>query len=763
MNFSSYCALALLSLSGLIGNAAAAEKVLVSHDFSPRDQAGAAAWTAWATNEQPVTIGRIKTDGGYALQLNTAVPEYNTPIVNLVPPLKITRNTFLEFELKIQASEEVDCYEINLFCPEENYEYCTIFPSRSGDWFKVRINLADASPKRQLGKAKLPQGLLSQHLGRVQIAVKGKEVRLRNFKIYETTAKLTSLPLPPDKLIPQYTPVDYACLRRGGVFPFGVIATVASADTGNGLLFKQNSMERFEADLLDLKRHYLNTFCNFCDPSQNLAERLKLMHDYRLYLIDTLLANSDLSALPENHRYFSMLKQFDGDERLLAWYGKDEPMHCSKYLNNKLLMNRYSPSKPSVSAFGSMLFTKILGPYMEIMMPETYQFRPDIKDAVAALIENADRMRESRRLSGGNRIWYIAQSFGQRLTAFGATSVGYRYPTPAEINFETFNAVTAGADGLIFFIYNDFVPYLDNQRRLEEFDRTLVDAWGNGNPTYEALSVAARRLVPVMPSLLGAEEIEPYRFVAERKIVTEMRKNQFGRYWFFANTDLNTANRFSLPIKLADGEKVYDLTTLREVAVSDDCINLELPPGDGTVLMLAAPDKFNAIAAEITARRQQTEAELAAIDIMLFRRAKFKVDAPEKTLAAVETLLKGKSDAADQLTLLRKQLQQLQNANPEYCAMRRDLDAAQAQFGLINHLLTQPENINRIDPAPNQEWKDFFTGLKESSRRYFALRRAWASGNYSQRIETEKMRKEVEDMWKALPDRLHRLSQGEKR
>ena len=166
-----------------------------------------------------------------------------------------------------------------------------------------------------------------------------------------------------------YKPRRYPCLET--VFHFGVISTVAAGDAANAALFGQTADERFEDDLLDLRRHGMNALSNFCDDGR-VAWRLALMEKYRMYLVETALANTDLRGAKPGDPILRLIAENRDHPRLLAWYGRDEPQDCLAYLDNKRAVDAADPNHPVASAFNQPQVAKLLGPYMELMMLDPY-------------------------------------------------------------------------------------------------------------------------------------------------------------------------------------------------------------------------------------------------------------------------------------------------------------------------------------------------------------------------------------------------------
>jgi hypothetical protein len=611
---------------------------------------------------------------------------------------------------------------LNVRDATEGAEYLLSFPMPGSGWTVVQRYLRNAVYKR-FGKPDVPKdGLVGDEVSSIQIAYLGTELCLDDFEIFGATTDLPELPS--DYLLPKgsYQPRKYAGLES--TFPFGVITTVAAGDAANAAFFGQTQDERFEDDLLDLKRHGMNALSNFCDDSR-VAWRLSLMDKYCLYLVETALANTDLRALPADHPSLRLIEQNRNHPRLLAWYGRDEPQDCLAYLDNKRALNARDPNHPVASAFNQMQVAKLLGPYMELMMLDPYSvFRPE--RSADALAFHADLIRNVRRYCQGRKVWLIPQAFSWR--SGKATSM--RMPDPAEARFDVFNAIGAGASGFLFFIYNDTCTYLDGQLRGEEFDDTLVDPWGNAHPTYEALAALARPLVSVMPALLDAAEPVEGKVAVQYprdKLVLGGLRNAAGDYLIFTSKDLAHPCRGEARVLLPPGRRLYDLLALREVPVrADGAFDLALSPGGGAILLLASPDRWRTVKSGILARRLRQDRELLSVECALLKKRGLDVRRAEEVL---QRLARGEG-TPQALRGVREELAAQERGNPAYWTMRIQLDRAQRSFGEIHRLIRPVVAI--VDGTQDKPWLQNLAQLKALSVTYFAIRRKFNAGDFSE-------------------------------
>jgi hypothetical protein len=318
-----------------------------------------AHWTAWSNVQKAkMELSSPGYESATCLRLTVPASDWDTAIVEFPTPIRVTEHTMVRFKMRI-APGMVE--GLNVRDATEGDEYLLTFPLPGSGWTVVQRYLKNSEYKR-FGKPDVPKdGVVGDEISSLQIAYLGTDLSLDDFEIFEATSDLPELPS--EHLLPvgSYQPHRYPGLET--VFPFGVVSTVAAGDGANASIFGQTSDERLEDDLLDLKRHGMNAISNFCDDDR-VAWRLALMDKYRLYLVETALANTDLRGAKPGDPLLRTIAQNRDNPRLLAWYGHDEPADCLAYLDNKRVINAADPGHPVASAFCQMQVAKLLGPYM---------------------------------------------------------------------------------------------------------------------------------------------------------------------------------------------------------------------------------------------------------------------------------------------------------------------------------------------------------------------------------------------------------------
>lgn len=630
------------------------------------------AWKAWGNNV-PVLISRT-VEGGktqIVFQRRDGKAGWNTPMASLNPGVKVTVFTVLKFRCRTEADRTS---EINLANATEGAEYAVRFRTVAGQWTEHAVFLKEALYKRGGREGRNPDGILGDEITQIQFACSGREVRIADVRIVE--ADPSDLTLVPEKnealeayLAARKVPL-YRQFRRNAVFPFGVISTIGAGDAENGAFFGQTTRERMEEDLRDIRSRGFNAYSNFVDRSgYTTAERLALMKKYHLHLLETATCGTDLHSLPEQHPRIARIRENAFHPNLLAWYGQDEPGDAGLYLKNKIRIESASGAgAPVTSAMHIMAIAKELGPAMDVITLDPYSIGANVLPgkALSCLEKHAALVTMARDFCAGKRVWMIPQAFSGRSSG----NRYLRYPDPAEVRFDVFNTLAAGANGYFFFIYNDTVPYLDGKIRYEEFDDTLVDAWGNGNPTTDALGAVGKRLTAIMPSFLERRPMKNSRAVRSDGAELAIRQwdNGDGVLLIAVNRNLRQKISGMLHVTPEPGEKLYDLDTLAELPSASA---FSLIPGDAKLLFLGTPQAWRQVETEIRTRHARNEKEIA------------------------EVTLREPSGLA----------------------------SVRAAFGEMNAFLTRHGIIEKIDG--NAEWSAAREKIKALSRRYFEARRQW--------------------------------------
>lgn len=635
-------------------------------------QANDAEWEAWGNNTS-IRISRKKEPGKEIVVFTRSDGRngWNTPIYRLPHEITVNAFTLLKFRCKAETTKK---YEINIKNASEGAEYAVRFNCVAGQWTENAVLLKDAQYKRFGREGVTPDGIMGDRISQIQFACYGKEVGIADVRIVEVDpSQVSSFHRRTeflDAYLKQRSVPQYRQFRRNAVFPFGVISTIGAGNSANAAFFGQTTQERMEDDLRDIRLRGFNTYSNFVDRSgYTVSERLALMKKYHLYLLETATCGTGIHQLPEDSPLLKEIRKNASHPNLLAWYGQDEPGDGALYLKNKARVETLSgEGAPLTSAMHMMSIAQELGPAMDVITLDPYSLGSGTSpgNAASVLEKHAVLLKMALGFCAGKRVWMIPQAFSGR----NGGKKYLRYPTPAEARFDVFHTLAAGANGYIFFIYNDTVPYLDGRIRGEEFDTTLVDAWGNGNPTTDALSNLAFRLTAIMPSFLERKKMKKERVATASSLDLEITQwdNDGGILLIAVNRNLLQKTSAVLNIELKPGEKLYDLDTLHELPAR---FTANLIPGDARLLFAGTPSAWRQVKDEIMERQRKNAKEIASLQL--------------------------KEPA--------------------------ELAAVRKAFGKLNHFLTKDSILAEIDGR--HEWSRTREKIKALSRRYFDARREW--------------------------------------
>lgn len=714
------CTIILLLLCTCSMCAAAGDVILYKSSFDDDDRT---LWTGWA-EKPPLTIKYMADggDGSPALKYTVAEYGWNVQILNFAKPVHISDNTVVRFKIKCYQGR----YGLNIHDIQEGSEYYLPFwVPASGQWTVIQKYIKKATYKR-FGKDNVPKdGLVGDDLESIHIAASGMEVLVSDFEVFNSGEEIKELPAEEALYKGEYKPLKQEITDR--VFPFGIIYQ-AVAEVINADIFGQTAEERYDESVRDMKHHYMNTYCNFCDGAI-INFRLGLSSKYSMYLLDTMFCGAQFYHLPDTTKEAAIVKKASQDKWLLGWYGPDEPSDYKAWLSNKLGINKIDPQHPVASAFASEDAFVNLGPYCETTMIDIYTFFKNAFDS-GPILNNADAIRTAKKCTAGKKVWFIPQSYGDRGRM--------RYPTPAEIRLVTFNSISAGVNGLVFFIYNDSCSYLAPkvvEPNSEKFDETPIDPWFNDNPTYQEMARLGRDVIPIMPSIMDAKETTTDADRMEYNkagLVFSSFKSQFGTVYVIANKSLQEKYAGAISPKVASGQQLYNLVTLQPLMLDKQSqLAVMLSPGDGAIYLAANLKSWNKIKSQIQKRKIVTELELLHQDSRSLKEAKFNTAPLDKmTSDAKSAVSSGNLDNAIQnLNLAKSKYESLVSANIPYSSQGEVLDLIKADFGSIHSGLKTKTDLyaGSSDPA----WVSRYDKIRAYSREYYRIRNNWKTGDFS--------------------------------
>ncbi|MFA9480066.1 hypothetical protein ACERK3_17465 [Phycisphaerales bacterium AB-hyl4] len=573
-------------------------------------------------------------------------------------------------------------------------------------------------------------GLVGDRLSQVMIAVRGEEVRIANFRLVnyaEPVHELLSAEVETfDAPVQEYPHMDE-------IFPFGVITTVGAGNVVNGRFFDQSREERVAHDLLDIRRHHFNVWSNFVD-NRDVDAHLEVTGKYDLKLIETAYSNDNKAEMPDDHPVIESIRSREGDDRLLAWYGKDEPTDTRAYIENKMRVNQEDPTRPYVSAFANPHIVQTLGPYVEFLIIDPYVLEPGV-DGAAALMNVTRDIEQARTVAPDARTWVIPQAYSRRR----GRSVTLREPVPEEIRMSVFSGLASGARGFIFFLYNDTVTYLDGTHRSEEFDHTMVDPWGNALPMHTEAGNLAKALIPVMPEVLQHGEqttdLEEIGIRLEGRALVDVTTGERGDFLILANRHID--RRLAATLQAADPGKgnFYDLLSLERID-TDGQANVNLAEGGGVILFRGSSSEFDAMRQRIETRQHERALGLLRVETDVLRRAGFDTTSLDKLFEQPPT--------AESVATIEQALEALKQSQPTYVEGKQALAEVQRGFGENHNKII--DVIVRVDATENAQWHEVFEEIKDQSREYYAIRREWERGEFDRLGELDAIRDRQQEL-----------------
>lgn len=261
---------------------------------------------------------------------------------------------------------------------------------------------------------------------------------------------------------------------------------------------------------------------------------------------------------------------------LLRYMICDEP--ALEIANNWVLVKRTledaDPDHPCFTTFNSVqnldIFSRKTNIHDFVMDFYPYSFNA----SPSSLDEEDWTMAELSRVARDRPTWMVLQAFG----AEDAKVYPTRYPSNSELRYQTYLALTHGAKGIIFFIY-----------QTEQGWTGMVDENQNPTPIFKEIGRLASELKAISPILLDLSAINN-RPISLGPIQAQEYMAKSGETVLIAvNKDVQRVRlvRFSFPLSYKPS-KIIDLRTGREMNFSWDknevSVNLWFNPGDGAVL-----------------------------------------------------------------------------------------------------------------------------------------------------------------------------------
>ena len=724
---SSVSSIKLFLMSCIVALSLLPAETLYRCDFAD----GLQGWHGWPDGPgNDIDVSVTEQDGHKVLTLK-GYGGWLTPIVALPEAVLCKKNAMIRFRIWSNGSNECD---INLTNKEEQAMYSVCFALPANKWVEVQRRI-DTSYHRLQGVPDIPNdGLVDDHISQIQIATQGTLVMMDCIEIVVADDDVNEYPpecrplaqknISPAEFMQKmrdenlFTKLnEFPCFQRNGFFPFAVVSRL-DANAFNSKQLGEDLEASFTRDVVDMKRHYLNCYYDFCIGYGDLEQRIRRTEKTGMRIVECCFSGCDMFKAASDAPMIQAFQKVKDSPAILGWYGKDEPgfKELPTYLGNKKWFNENDPMHPFTSAICINSVRRVAGPLLEVIVPDIYSLRPGSPlDDPAPLLGHFASCRISRDETGGHRVWFMTQTFSNRHQNEGRkANFSSRYPTAMEIRLDMYATLAGGAHGISFFIYNDFIPYMGGIRS-EKFDYTLVDPWGNGNAVYDEIADFGRRIVPIMPSLLDAEyDTELAVEYDKEKYLVGQYRNALGAYLFVVNR--STMNSVSSPL-IIDMPKdcaAFSLVSRKKV----DEASLSLPPAGGEILAVTTPACFEILRKEIQERVDRQNNDVARLRVAELEAAGFTAG------TVTEAWLKAE----------------------------RELNEVQAAFGEMHQKMIRPEVVVKVDSAP--EYEPLFSEIRSLSKRFFDLRAAHAKGSLPPDGALNELKRQIQSLVSELEQSL---------
>jgi hypothetical protein len=194
----------------------------------------------------------------------------------------------------------------------------------------------------------------------------------------------------------------------------------------------------------------------------------------------------------------------------------------------------------------------------------------------------------------GARLWIMPQAWGTAESApldpphYGYRG-GMRTPEPGEIKLQGWVAVAEGAVGILFYAA---LPTAAGERQLWDADWTETDNTRAAGELFERLS----QIAPILCRLERADGEEEFAVSSNPRVLAHpfakrAPHEDSSRYVLLASLDGFGPQRFDVTIQRGS-RRVYDLVARQDV--TDSLRGIELPPGEGGLLLVGTPADYDA-------------------------------------------------------------------------------------------------------------------------------------------------------------------------
>lgn len=281
-------------------------------------------------------------------------------------------------------------------------------------------------------------------------------------------------------------------------------------------------------------------------------------------------------------RFKPVIEKIKDHPALLAYYMYDEPFweEAQGYRVVHDYIRRLDPKHPVVGYLCRAAWDVDEGTYRgidnmkrfvegagaEVLFNDLYPIRIPASDSAKFMDRYAEALDDNVRQAAGRPLWIAPQSIGYYKNVL-------RPPTPAEIRVQAYLSAAYGATGILYYNYNSM-------------DSILFDAAGEPQPTLIELGQVAEEFSRLIPTLLTLQRV---KITGQFPMYLDVQgfRNKDGQYFLMVvNKDVNARRSFDLILPTQNISRVVDKKAGKTLPLSQNTVQLELAPGDGTLLQL---------------------------------------------------------------------------------------------------------------------------------------------------------------------------------
>ena len=229
-------------------------------------------------------------------------------------------------------------------------------------------------------------------------------------------------------------------------------------------------------------------------------DRIDSLAGYGLKVIAGTTKQTDPDKLYET------LRKLKGHPSIIAWYTNDEfpPGLIARQTELQRIYREVDPDHPTFTVLDKPWQVRMFLPTFDVIGMDPYPIGNSHRGGIDIAYGWADSC--SMQCFGMRPMWQVPQAFDWRWFRNGLDDPEFRFPSPEEFRSMTWQAVAAGANGLIYYSFNQM------RRRMKapgEFDR-------HWSPVKETIKEVVKHIPVILsdglpPKVSGASRAVPVR------------------------------------------------------------------------------------------------------------------------------------------------------------------------------------------------------------------------------------------------------------